>query len=212
MYLIAKKDLKDIFSKVRLGEYEEPQHLLLAFKKWETDYSVPFDILRLNQNEQLLYLGYILKENQLKSQKLTQALKKNAQCLMTQATSIALENICNLTTFSALYDIKDYADYIQGTSPIKSLNARFSSNRYNQISLMTYETAQIYIGCIVLKHNMPSKYAYLIYVYNVLTFRDVDYFKQMNLYCYYYNDNIFPLSYTYNDMKTLGFTWRKDTF
>ncbi len=62
--------------KVRLSEYKKPQHLLLAFKKWETNYSVPFDILKLNQNEQLLYLGYILKENQLKSQELTQALKK----------------------------------------------------------------------------------------------------------------------------------------
>ncbi len=112
----------------------------------------------------MLYLGYILKKKKTKSKELETALKKNAQCIITQATLVALKNICSAPTFAALYDIKNYTEYIQGTSPVESLNARFSSNRSNQTSVMTYETAQIYIGCIILKHNTPIKYAFYVYI------------------------------------------------
>lgn len=51
-----------------------------------------------------------------------------------------------------------------GTSPIESLNARFSFNRSNQISGILYETAAIYIGSIILKHNFTKKYYTLIII------------------------------------------------
>ena len=85
-------------------------------------------------------------------------------------TKNALENITSELTISTLYNIKNYVNYVQdicyflsyvnisSTSPIESLNTRFSFNRSNQISGMLYKTAAMYIGSIILKHNSNSKY------------------------------------------------------
>ena len=48
------------------------------------------------------------------SSELQKALKKNISPLITDATNTAIENLCTEPTLTALYNITNYIDYVQG--------------------------------------------------------------------------------------------------
>ena len=102
-------------------------------------------------------------------------MKTQTDGIATSNTNTSINNLLAEPTKSAIYNIKNFAEYLQGivikytllivkgTSPIESLNARFTILKQHNISKMIYETAMIYIGAVILKHN--SKY---IPIYSIL--------------------------------------------
>lgn len=61
---------------------------------------------------------------------LSKIFKKNVQPIIQDATLNALENICSESTLSALYNIKDFIHFVQGTfKKLLYVNDRYITNR-----------------------------------------------------------------------------------
>lgn len=79
----------------------------------------------------------------------------NSSVLVNERAKAAVKIMTSEPVLSSLFNIKHFVQFgVQGTSILESLNNHFSANKPRYSSGITWEVLMMFIGSVVLKHNI----------------------------------------------------------